>query len=89
MISRIEAYRYRCFQKLNLEIGQFHVFAGSIPHFDEAGISTVLMPLFDEDTFNQIAKDVLWAVDARDRALANEQIAKKLVEEAIDNMVGN
>lgn len=29
MISRIEAYRYRCFQKLNIELGQFHVFAGS------------------------------------------------------------
>ncbi|PMH08664.1 methylation-associated defense system AAA family ATPase MAD3 [Vibrio lentus] len=29
MISRIEAYRYRCFQKLNIELDQFHVFAGS------------------------------------------------------------
>ncbi|PMH08662.1 methylation-associated defense system restriction endonuclease subunit S MAD5 [Vibrio lentus] len=62
-------------------------YGGSIPHFDEAGISTVLMPLFDENTFNQIADDVLWAVDARDRALENEKRARRLVEEAIDEMV--
>lgn len=59
-------------------------YGGSIPHFDEAGISTVLMPLFDEDTFNQIAEDVLWAVDARDRALENEKLARQLVEESIE-----
>jgi predicted ATPase len=29
MISRIEAYRYRCFQKLDLALDKFHVFAGS------------------------------------------------------------
>ena len=29
MITRIEAYRYRCFNKLDLELGQLHVFAGS------------------------------------------------------------
>ncbi len=29
MISRIEAYRYRCFQKLDLGLDKFHVFAGS------------------------------------------------------------
>lgn len=29
MITRIEAYRYRCFQKLDLELGLQHVFAGS------------------------------------------------------------
>lgn len=64
-------------------------YGGSIPHFDEAGISTVLMPLFDEETFNQIAEDVLWAVDARDRALDNEKLARQLVEEAIEEMVEN
>lgn len=64
-------------------------YGGSIPHFDEAGISTVLMPLFDEETFNQIAEDVLWAVDARDRALENEKLARQLVEEAIEEMVEN
>ena len=29
MISRIEAYRYRCFQKLDLGLDEYHVFAGS------------------------------------------------------------
>lgn len=59
-------------------------YGGSIPHFDEAGISTVLMPLFDDTTFNEIADDVLWAMDARDRALANEKKARRIVEDAID-----
>lgn len=61
-------------------------YGGSIPHFDEAGISTVLMPLFDDATFNEIADDVLWAVDARDRALANEKKARLIVEDAIEEM---
>lgn len=38
MISRIEAYRYRCFQKLDLALEKFHVFAGS----NGAGKTTLL-----------------------------------------------
>ncbi len=60
-------------------------YGGSIPHFDEAGISTVLMPVFDSDAFDQIADDVLWAMEARDKALDNEVRARRLVEEAIEN----
>lgn len=59
-------------------------YGGSIPHFDEKGISTVTMPIFDTETFNQIVEDVQWSVNARDRALTNEQLARKIIEETIE-----
>lgn len=38
MISRIEAFKYRCFERLDIEMGNFHVFAGA----NGTGKSTLL-----------------------------------------------
>lgn len=38
MISRIEAFRYRCFDRLDISVGQFHVLAGA----NGSGKSTLL-----------------------------------------------
>jgi predicted ATPase len=38
MISRIEAFNYRCFDRLNIELGQYHVLAGA----NGTGKSTLL-----------------------------------------------
>lgn len=38
MISRIEAFRYRCFDRLDIKVGQFHVLAGA----NGSGKSTLL-----------------------------------------------
>jgi predicted ATPase len=29
MISRIEAFKYRCFDRLDIKVGQYHVLAGA------------------------------------------------------------
>ncbi len=29
MISRIEAFKYRCFDRLDIKLGQYHVLAGA------------------------------------------------------------
>lgn len=59
-------------------------YGGSIPHFDEAGISQVVVPLVDEALASKIVADVLAAVDARDEALAAERGARSEVEAAIE-----
>ncbi|MCA9633931.1 MAG: hypothetical protein KC766_40055 [Myxococcales bacterium] len=60
-------------------------YGGSIPHFDEAGISTVVVPLLGDDVHvDAIGKRVLRALDGRDDALALERQARALVERAIE-----
>jgi type I restriction enzyme S subunit len=59
-------------------------YGGSIPHFDEAGISTVVMPLISDDEQTEISKAVLSSVEARDDALSAERSARRMVESAIE-----
>lgn len=50
MISRIEAFRYRCFDRLDLKVGQYHVLAGA----NGTGKSTLLdIPLLLSDILSQ------------------------------------
>ncbi len=50
MISRIEAFRYRCFDRLDLKVGQYHVLAGA----NGTGKSTLLdIPLLLNDILSQ------------------------------------
>lgn len=57
-------------------------YGGSIPHFDERWISTVLVPLLPNE--DQIGSDVLAALNDRDSALEREREARALVERAIE-----
>jgi type I restriction enzyme S subunit len=59
-------------------------YGGSIPHFDEAGVSQVVVPLLDQALASKIVADVLAAVDARDEALTAERGARLEVEAAIE-----
>ena len=59
-------------------------FGGSIPHFDEAGISTVVLPLLGAEERRQIAQEVLSAVKAREDALDSERAARAMIEDAIE-----
>lgn len=60
-------------------------YGGSIPHFDEAGISTVVVPLLGDDVHVEaIGKRVLRALDGRDEALALERQARAVVERALE-----
>ncbi|MET3441588.1 type I restriction enzyme S subunit [Variovorax paradoxus] len=58
-------------------------YGGSIPHFDEAGIRTVLMPRLDDERAQSISRRVLEAVGARDEALGLELEARREVEDTI------
>jgi type I restriction enzyme S subunit len=58
-------------------------YGGSIPHFDESGISTVVLPLFGAEDRREIAEEVVTAVSARDGALDSERRARALIEDAI------
>jgi type I restriction enzyme, S subunit len=60
-------------------------YGGSIPHFDEAGIASVLLPLFQANERREVAQDVLKAVAARDDALDAEHHARALVVDAVEN----
>lgn len=76
MISRIEAYRYRCFQQLDLELDKFHVFAGS----NGSGKTTLLdIPALIGDmvSVTDINDAFFTALNGRSRARAEE--AKELV----------
>lgn len=60
-------------------------YGGSIPHFDEAGISTVVIPLLGDETYLKvIGQRVLSALESRDKALELELNARNLVELAIE-----
>lgn len=59
-------------------------YGGSIPHFDEAGISSVIVPLLgNDDQVRTIGERVLSALERRDIALTLEREARSLVERAI------
>lgn len=59
-------------------------YGGSIPHFDEAAISTVLVPILEDDVRKQLATKTLKAMQDRDKALVLEREARSLVEQAIE-----
>ena len=58
-------------------------YGGSIPHFDVAGIKTVLIPRLAPEIEAEIADQVLKALAARDEALQLELDARGLVESLI------
>ncbi len=58
-------------------------YGGSIPHFDVAGIKTVLIPRLSPAKEAEIAERVLHAVADRDEALQLELDARKAVESLI------
>jgi type I restriction enzyme S subunit len=60
-------------------------YGGSIPHFDERGIATVVVPwLGDDAEVRQIGETVLRVHHSRDQALCAERQARALVERAIE-----
>lgn len=60
-------------------------YGGSIPHFDEDGISTVVIPLIGDDAYRrEIGQRILCALDNREKALELERHARTLVEQAIE-----
>jgi len=61
-------------------------FGGSIPHFDEAAMKTVLVPRLGADREQAIAVKVLEVVSARDEALRLEREARKDVETLISGV---
>ena len=58
-------------------------YGGSIPHFDEKGISSILVPLLPKEDILRISNMVLNAFEERDQALNFELQARKLVEDKI------
>lgn len=64
-------------------------YGGSIPHFDEAGIASVVLPLFSPNERRDIAQQVLTAVTSRDDALDAEHEAHRLIEDAIEKGATN
>jgi type I restriction enzyme S subunit len=58
-------------------------YGGSIPHFDEAGVSGVVVPVLDTHERTQLSAQVLSAVNARDEALMADRRARALLEDAI------
>lgn len=61
-------------------------YGGSIPHFDVAGIKTVLIPRLAPEKEAEIARKVLSAVAARDEALQLELDAREIVESLIQGV---
>lgn len=59
-------------------------YGGSIPHLDEAGIGSVVVPLPGERDVRIIGEMVLRALTERDEALDMEKAARALVERAIE-----
>lgn len=60
-------------------------YGGSIPHFDEAGIASVVMPLLPRSERRKLAQQVLTAITSRDDALDAEIKARSLIERTIEN----
>ena len=59
-------------------------YGGSIPHFDEDGIASVVIPLFSIGERREMAREVVASVDCRDDALDAERQACALIEHAIE-----
>jgi type I restriction enzyme, S subunit len=57
-------------------------YGGSIPHFDEREIESVVVPILDAE-IDKIAKKVIDCVNMRERALEHERGARQLIEEII------
>jgi len=64
-------------------------YGGSIPHFDEAGIASVVLPLLPPRERLDIAQQVLTAIANRDDALDAEREARALIEDAIEKGATN
>ena len=58
-------------------------YGGSIPHLDEKGISSVLVPLMERREMYALSEKVLTALYARDDALDLELRARGMIEEVI------
>jgi type I restriction enzyme S subunit len=75
------------FAFLDSDIGYSQIirlpFGGSIPHFTESDIGTVLIPLMPENEMLAISSRVLEAFSKRDKALSLEKEARALIEKAI------
>jgi type I restriction enzyme S subunit len=59
-------------------------YGGSIPHFDEEGIATVVVPLLPDEDMEKVGVTALAALESRDRALDMEKEARRIVESAIE-----
>lgn len=76
MISRIEAYRYRCFEHLNLSLGPRHVFAGS----NGAGKTTLLdIPALLGDLTSVTDISEAFFKNVKDRSKARAELPNELV----------
>lgn len=62
-------------------------YGGSIPHLDESGLSTILMPLFSGEENAAIGTAVAEAISAQETALTLDRKARHLVEHAIEEAV--
>lgn len=62
-------------------------YGGSIPHFDAAGIKTVLIPRLSAEQEAEIGRKVLVAQEDRDQALQLELDARNDVESLIDGAI--
>ena len=75
------------FAFLDSEIGYAQIirlpFGGSIPHFTESNLGTVLMPLMAKQDMLAISRRVLDAFSKRDEALRLEMQARSMIEDAI------
>jgi type I restriction enzyme S subunit len=58
-------------------------YGGSIPHFDEHGVSGVVVPLLKDESRQRISETVLAATSQLDEALTLEWEARTIVEQAI------
>ncbi len=59
-------------------------YGGSIPHLDESGLSTILIPLFSEEENAKIGTAVAEAINDQETALTLDRKARYLVEHAIE-----
>lgn len=58
-------------------------YGGSIPHVDEGGMKSIVIPLADQETMEALSRTVLFALEQREKALELEIRARQLVEEKI------
>jgi type I restriction enzyme S subunit len=61
-------------------------YGGSIPHLDEGGIATVIVPLLPDNEMEKVSLAALAALESRDRALGMERKARRIVESVIEEV---